>query len=275
VHTLDAPTAARPWAAVPPRVAVLLRTAVLPLVAVGVLAVGCAEPSAAIPHGAEPPPSADPIAPAADPAVPPSPAPGGTFEGRTIAPTMSHLGADWLTRPERITEEDPDALHAALAVRPGQTACDVGAGNGYHTVRLARSVGPRGRVVASDLQPEMLELLRERVAAEGLANVVPVAATDGDPGLPAGGCDLILLVDVYHELAAPEAALAAMRAALAPGGRIALVEFRGEDPEVPIKPEHKMTVAQVRRELEPRGFRLAQQFDGLPWQHLLVFERTP
>ncbi len=275
MHTLDAPTAVRPWAAVLPLAAVLQRTAVLPLAVLGVLAVGCAEPSAATPHGAEPPPSADPIAPAADPAVPPSPAPEGTFEGRTIAPTMSHLGADWLTRPERITEEDPDALHAALAVRPGQTACDVGAGNGYHTVRLARSVGPRGRVVASDLQPEMLELLRERVAAEGLANVVPVAATDADPGLPAGGCHLILLVDVYHELAAPEAALAAMRAALAPGGRIALVEFRGEDPEVPIKPEHKMTIAQVRRELEPRGFRLAQQFDGLPWQHLLVFERTP
>lgn len=241
----------------------------------GPLAVGCAEPSAATQPRTDPPPSTGSIAPAADPEPAQSPSPEGTFEGRTIAPTMSHLGADWLTRPERITEEDPDALHAALAVRPGQTACDVGAGNGYHTVRLARSVGPRGRVVASDLQPEMLELLRERVAAEGLANVVPVAATDGDPGLPAGGCDLILLVDVYHELAAPEAALAAMRAALAPGGRIALVEFRGEDPDVPIKPEHKMTVAQVRRELEPRGFRLAQQFDGLPWQHLLVFERTP
>lgn len=198
-----------------------------------------------------------------------------TFEGRPIAPTMSHLGADWLVRPERIAEEDPDGLHAALAVQPGKTACDVGAGNGYHTVRLARAVGPRGRVVASDLQPEMLAMLRERVATEGLGNVVAVTATDEDPGLPEGGCDLVLLVDVYHELAAPQAVLAALRRSLAPGGRVALVEFRGEDPEIPIKPEHKMTKAQVRRELEPRGFRLVQQFDGLPWQHLLLFERAP
>lgn len=186
---------------------------------------------------------------------------------------MSHLGADWLTRPERITEEDPDALHAALAVRPGQTACDVGAGNGYHTLRLARAVGPAGRVVASDLQPQMLEMLRERLAAEGVSNVETVLATDDEPGLPARGCDLILLVDVYHELAAPEAMLAVLGKALTTDGRIALVEFRGEDPEVPIKPEHKMTKAQVRRELEPRGFRLVQDFDGLPWQHLLVFQR--
>lgn len=196
-----------------------------------------------------------------------------TFEGRPIAPTMSHLGADWLGRPERITEEDPDALHAALAVRPGQTACDVGAGSGYHTLRLAQTVGRKGRVIASDLQPEMLALLRDAVAAAGVRNVESVLATDTDPALPPGGCDLILLVDVYHELAAPEAMLAAFGRALAPKGRLALVEFRGEDPDVPIKPEHKMTVAQVRRELEPRGFRLAQQFDGLPWQHLLVFDR--
>jgi len=196
-----------------------------------------------------------------------------TFEGRPIAPTMSHLGADWLGRPERITEEDPDALHAALAVRPGQTACDVGAGSGYHTIRLARAVGPKGRVIASDLQPEMLALLRDAVDAAGVRNVEPVLATATDPALPPGGCDLILLVDVYHELAAPEAMLAAFGLALARKGRLALVEFRGEDPDVPIKPEHKMTLAQVRRELEPRGFRLAQQFDGLPWQHLLVFDR--
>ncbi len=196
-----------------------------------------------------------------------------TFEGRPIAPTMSHLGADWLVRPERIAEEDPDALHAALAVRPGQTACDVGAGTGYHSIRLARAVGPKGRVIASDLQPEMLALLRTAVDDAGVGNVEAVLATDTDPALPAGACDLILLVDVYHELAQPEAMLGAFARALAPNGRLALVEFRGEDPDVPIKPEHKMTVAQVRRELEPRGYRLVQQYDGLPWQHLLVFDR--
>ena len=199
----------------------------------------------------------------------------GTFEGRPIAPTMSHLGADWLTREERTAEEDPDALHAALAVQAGQTACDVGAGSGYHTVRLGRAVGPRGRVVASDLQPEMLALLRAYVAEQGLQNVVAVAATATDPGLPEGGCDLIVLVDVYHELAEPEAMLVAMRRALAPGGRLVLVEFRGEDPDVPIKPEHKMTRAQVLRELQPRGFRLTDEPGELPWQHVMVFERAP
>ncbi len=218
------------------------------------------------------------VAPDPEPALEPVPVPSddsGLFEGRVIAPTMSHLGADWLTRPERISEEDPDALHAALAVRPGQTACDVGAGNGYHTLRLARAVAPGGKVIASDLQPEMLEMLRERATAEGLTNVETVVATDDDPGLPASGCDLVLLVDVYHELAKPEAVLAALGRSLSSGGRVALVEFRGEDPEVPIKAEHKLTKAQARREFEPRGFRLIQEFDGLPWQHLLVFERSP
>jgi protein-L-isoaspartate O-methyltransferase len=207
------------------------------------------------------------------PAPTPAPDDGTTFEGRPIAPTMSHLGADWLERPERITEEDPDALHAALGMRAGQTACDVGAGSGYHTIRLARAVGPTGRVIASDLQDEMLALLRTAVAEAGVRNVETVLATDTDPALPEGKCDLILLVDVYHELAMPEAMLAAFRRALTPTGRLALVEFRAEDPDVPIKPEHKMSLAQVRRELEPRGFRLVQQFDGLPWQHLLVFDR--
>jgi ubiquinone/menaquinone biosynthesis C-methylase UbiE len=139
---------------------------------------------------------------------------------------------------------------------------------------MAAAVGPRGRVVASDLQPEMLSLLRERVAAAGVTNVESVLATQQDPGLPRRGCDLILVVDVYHELAQPEAVLAALRQALAPGGRLVLVEFRGEDDAVPIKPEHKMTKAQIRRELEPRGFSLVREFDGLPWQHVMMFGRS-
>lgn len=232
--------------------------------AVALALAGCAEPAASSPS--------PPQVVAVDP---PAPQPSdGTFEGRVIAPTMSHLGASWLVRPERTAEEDPDALHAALRLQPGQTACDVGAGNGYHTLRLARAVGPNGRVIASDLQPEMLDMLREAVAAAGVTNVEAVAATDRDPGLPAGRCDLILLVDVYHELAEPERMLAAMRDALAPEGRLVLVEFRGEDPDVPIKPEHKMTRAQVLRELEPRGFVLVEHFDGLPWQHVLMFGRA-
>jgi ubiquinone/menaquinone biosynthesis C-methylase UbiE len=199
----------------------------------------------------------------------------GTFEGRPIAPTMSHLGADWLTRDERTIEEDPDALHRELGLRPGQTACDIGAGNGFHTIRMARAVAPGGgKVIAVDVQPEMLSMLRERVDAERIDNVETVLGRDDDPALPADTCDLELLVDVYHELADPEAMLAGLRRALTPTGRIAIVEFRGEDPDVPIKPEHKMTKAQVLRELEPRGFRLVSDYDGLPWQHLLLFERV-
>jgi ubiquinone/menaquinone biosynthesis C-methylase UbiE len=224
-------------------------------------------------RGADPPATPAPDgAPAGEPAAP-STAEDGTFEGRAIAPTMSFLGADWLVREERGAEEDPDALHRELALRPGQTACDIGAGNGFHTIRMARAVAPRGKVLAIDIQPEMLELLRARVAAEGLRNVEPILGREDDPALPEGACDLELLVDVYHELADPEAMLGRLRRALAPGGRIALVEFRGEDPDVPIKPEHKMTKAQVLRELEPRGFRLVREYDGLPWQHLLIFER--
>lgn len=195
----------------------------------------------------------------------------GMFEGRPIAATMSFHGADWLTRPERIAEEDPDALHRELAVLPGQTACDIGAGNGYHSLRLAQAVAPKGRVLAVDIQPEMLELLRVRAEEAGIANVQPVLAKPDDLGLQAGVCDLELLVDVYHELAEPERMIAQLRRALSPSGRLAIVEFRGEDPLVPIKPEHKMTKAQVLRELAPRGFRLVAEYEGLPWQHLLVF----
>lgn len=218
------------------------------------------------------PPPASPSEPAL---VLPGPddVPPTHFEGREIAQTMSWLGAGWLTRPERDAEEDATALHDALGLRPGQTACDVGAGSGYHTVRLARAVGPSGRVLAVDLQPRMLELLRERVAEAGLRNVETIEATASDPRLPDGACDLILLVDVYHELAWPEPMLAAFRRALAPAGRLALVEFRAEDRDVPIKPLHKMSKAQIDRELLPRGFRRAETFDGLPWQHLVLFVR--
>lgn len=229
------------------------------------------EPSAAVEAVPPSPPPADP--PPAPPLPGPSDVPPTHFEGREIATTMSYLGAAWLTRPERDAEEDATRLHEALGLRSGQTACDVGAGSGYHTVRLARAVGPTGRVLAVDLQPKMLELLRERVAAAGLRNVEAIEATPSDPRLPAGACDLILLVDVYHELAWPEPMLAAFRRALAPDGRLALVEFRAEDPDVPIKRLHKMSKVQIDRELLPRGFSRVETFDGLPWQHLVFFAR--
>lgn len=191
--------------------------------------------------------------------------------GREIAQTMHYSGAPWLVRESRQREEDCRLLLEALGVKEGQTICDLGAGNGFYTLELARMVGPEGLVYAVDIQPQMLRMLSRRAAQEGLSNVRLVLGSPIDPRLPAGAVDLVLCVDVYHEFSHPEPMLARIRESLSPGGRVALVEFRGEDPAVPIKPLHKMTKAQVRAELEPAGFRLAAEFDRLPWQHLLFF----
>ena len=191
--------------------------------------------------------------------------------GRELAETMSHLGAWWLTRPERDDEEDTTAMHANLGLRPGEVACDVGAGNGYHTLRMARAVGPDGKAIGVDLQPEMLELLRTRADAEGVGNVETVVSTADDPGLHPDTCDLILLVDVYHELSDPAAVLGHLRQALTDRGRIVLLEYRAEDPEVPIKALHKMSKAQILAEYEANGLALQSEFVGLPWQHMMFF----
>ena len=189
--------------------------------------------------------------------------------GREIAQTMHYTGAPWLVRESRQREEDCRMLLESLAVEPGQTACDLGCGNGFYTVELARRVGPRGVVYAVDIQPEMLHLLAERAAREGLTNIRPVLGTVIDPRLPPGKIDLVLCVDVYHEFSHPEAMLGRIAASLAPQGRLVLAEFRGEDPAVPIKPLHKMTKPQIRAELEPAGFKVVREFDRLPWQHLM------
>jgi SAM-dependent methyltransferase len=192
--------------------------------------------------------------------------------GREIAHTMHYTGAPWLVRESRQREEDCRMLLEALEIKEGQTICDLGCGNGFYTLELARRVGRTGTVYAVDVQPEMLRMLAERAGAEGLTTIRPVLGTAVDPRLPAGRLDLVLCVDVYHEFSHPEPMLARIRESLAPGGRLVLAEFRGEDPAVPIKPLHKMTKAQVRAELEPAGFALAREFDRLPWQHLLFFE---
>jgi SAM-dependent methyltransferase len=194
--------------------------------------------------------------------------------GRVIAPVMGVGGAEWLERPERESEEAPSKAIQALKIQPGQVVADIGAGSGYYTVRLAREVGPAGKVYGTDIQPGMLDLLRRNVAKAKLANVVPVLGTPDDPKLPPGSIDLALMVDVYHELAAPQAFIRKLRASLKPGGRLVLLEFRQEDPRVPIRPEHKMSVAEVRQELEPEGFTLSAVLDVLPWQHILVLTRT-
>lgn len=195
------------------------------------------------------------------------------YMGRTIARTMSFHGADWLTRKTRQAEENTALMMKALHVKPGDVVCDLGCGNGYHTLRLAGAVMPGGWVYGSDIQPEMLQMLNDRADAAGVTNLTPVLGTVVDPRLPAASCDLILLVDVYHEFDRPVHMLAAIRQALKPAGRVVLVEFRAEDESVPIKPLHKMSRAQMMKEMTANGFKLVESFDKLPWQHMMFFQR--
>jgi len=191
--------------------------------------------------------------------------------GRIIAGVMGHQGAPWLDRPEREREEQPGRAVEALQLEPGMVVADFGAGSGYYTERIARAIGPAGKVLAVDLQPEMLQMIGARAARLGLKNVELVRSTEADPKLPAGVVDLILMVDVYHELASPQRVLRSMKAALSARGRIAIIEFRKEDPDVPIREEHKMSVAQAVREFGAEGYVLDRRVDSLPWQHLLIF----
>jgi ubiquinone/menaquinone biosynthesis C-methylase UbiE len=197
------------------------------------------------------------------------------ISGRHIADVMSAEGADWLDRRERDGEEAPDQAVAALDLRRGQTVADVGAGSGYMTVRLSRRVGPAGLVYAVDIQPEMIARLTQRLTRDRLTNVKPVLGAVDDPRLPAESLDLALLVDVYHELQAPQQMLRQLRRALKPGGNLVLIEYRKEDPAIPIRLEHKMTVAEAKLELEAEGFRLWTVNERLPRQHLMIFRKAP
>lgn len=203
------------------------------------------------------------------------PPPLTEYMGRTIAQTMHYSGAEWLIRNEREREERCSLMLANLGVRPGMIVCDMGCGNGFYTVPLAKMVGPQGHVYAVDIQPQMLEMLRARLEKEDIDNVTPVLGSVHAPRLPSGVLDLVLLVDVYHEFSHPVHMLAGIRRALAPKGLVVLVEFRAEDPNVPIKPLHKMSKMQITKELSANGFKLAKEFDGLPWQHMMFFQADP
>jgi len=197
-----------------------------------------------------------------------------TYKGRTIAQTMHWLGAEWLLRQEREREEATTVLMRELKLKPGMVVCDMGSGNGYHSLKMAKAVGGKGKVYAVDIQPEMLRLLKARARAAELANIETIESKLHDPMLPENTFDLILLVDVYHEFSHPEQMLQGMLKSLKKDGVIALVEFRLEDPDVPIKLLHKMSKEQILKEYPPNGYELVREFDELPWQHLMFFGRA-
>jgi ubiquinone/menaquinone biosynthesis C-methylase UbiE len=199
---------------------------------------------------------------------------GKSFMGREIAHVMGHQAADWLERPERMREERPDLLIAELDLKPGMTVADIGAGTGYHASRMAQLIGKNGKVFAVDIQREMLALLDKSMKSQNILNVVPVLGSEKDPKLPAASLDLIIMVDVYHELEYPAEMLRAMVVALKPKGRMAFVEFREEDANVPIKAVHKMSEAQIRKEASAFGLQWLRTSKALPWQHVVIFQKA-
>jgi precorrin-6B methylase 2 len=197
------------------------------------------------------------------------------ISGRRFAPVMGYQGAPWLERSEREEEEEPDVALNVLKIAKGATVADIGAGSGYITVRLAARVGPGGRVFANDVQPQMLNILARRLSNSRITNVTLIEGTFDDPKLPPAAIDLAMMVDVYHELSQPQAMLRHLRESLKPGGRLVLLEYRKEDPTVPIKPEHKMSVVEAKMEVEAEGFTLAKVDEALPRQHILIFVVKP
>jgi SAM-dependent methyltransferase len=191
--------------------------------------------------------------------------------GRVYARPMGVAGAPWLEREEREDEEAPTRALEIVKVAPGSTVADIGAGSGYFTERLSKLVGSTGKVYANDIQQGMLDLLQRRIERQRLTNVTLVLGEPADPKLPPAAIDMALMVDVYHELGNPQTMLANIRKALKPDGRLVLLEYKGEDPSVPILPLHKMTVAQARLELEHEGYKLASVDSSLPRQHVLIF----
>jgi len=204
---------------------------------------------------------------------PPSPdGIGKTWMGREISQVMGHPGIGWLERDNREKEEAPSKAIALLELAPDAVIADIGAGSGYYSFRIAPKI-PRGRVVAVDIQPEMLAFLKKESARLGIANVQPHLGAIDDVKLPPDSLDAALMVDAYHEFDHPVEMLASLRLALKPKGRIYLLEYREEDPKVPIKPHHKLSEAQARKEFEAAGFRFVVNKPDLPWQHLLIFEK--
>jgi ubiquinone/menaquinone biosynthesis C-methylase UbiE len=198
---------------------------------------------------------------------------GKFYMGREIAQVMGHEAAGWLDRPEREKEEQPAKLIEALKLQPGDVVADVGAGSGYLSFRLAEAVGDKGKVLAEEIQPEMLDIIKKKMKDKKIENIDLILGTITDPKLPKESVDLILMVDVYHEFDHPFEMTDAMVKALKPGGRLVFVEYRLEDPDVPIKLVHKMTEKQVVKEMGVFPLRFVKTIDTLPWQHIIIFEK--
>jgi ubiquinone/menaquinone biosynthesis C-methylase UbiE len=198
---------------------------------------------------------------------------GKFFLGREIAHVMGHQAADWLERPEREEEEKTDLMIESLKFREGEVVADIGCGSGYIARRIAKQVGPTGTVYGVDIQQEMLDLLAKRMTEFHIDNVKPILGEVTDPKLPPASCDTMIMVDVYHEFDQPFEMMQSMLRALKPGGRIVFVEFRGEDPNVPIKLLHKMTEAQVKKEMSLHDVEWVETISKLPWQHVIVFRK--
>src|SRR5579864_7302089 len=202
--------------------------------------------------------------------------PSGTgkfYMGREIAQVMGPGGIPWLDRQEREDQEKPTLVIEALKLRGGETVADVGAGSGYFTFRIARKVGPAGKVLAVEIQDEMIATLRQRIAEQKVPNVELIKGSERDPRLPAKDVDIVLMVDVYHELSFPYEVMTAIRKALKPGGRVVFVEYRKEDPAVAIKELHKMAVDQLKKEMGAVRLTYIRTVETLPLQHIVIFEK--
>jgi FkbM family methyltransferase len=194
------------------------------------------------------------------------------YMGRQIAHVMSHFGIEWLERKERDMEENTSQLLKNLAIQPDSVIADIGAGSGYHSTMLSKMVG-NGKVYAVDVEPEMIAYLKDRIKLEGFKNIIPVLSAEQKVSLPANSVDVMLLVDVYHEFSFPYEMTLSMLEALKPGAKLVLVEFRAEDPNVPIKTIHKMSEQQAVKEFKASGFLFEKNIGNLPWQHCLIFRK--
>ena len=196
---------------------------------------------------------------------------GKFYMGREISWVMGHLAAGWLNRPERVQEERPDEVVANMGLESDHVVADIGAGSGYFSFRIAKLV-PDGKVLSVDIEPEMLKIIEQQKAEDGVINVEEVLGEIDNPNLPANSIDAAIMVDAYHEFSHPFEMINGLYNALKPGGRIFLLEYRGEDASVPIRPLHKMTQEQVVKEMKAIGLKLEVNMDNLPWQHCLIFE---